>query len=831
MPDLFESLRDALADRYAVERELGRGGMATVFLAEDRKHHRSVAIKVLHSELTAALGAERFLREIEIAARLQHPHILPLYDSGAAAGFLYYVMPYVEGESLRDRLTREKQLPQDDALRIATEVAGALAYAHSRGVVHRDIKPENIMLSGGAAVVADFGIARAVSAAGQSRHLTETGTIIGTPAYMSPEQATGSNEIDGRSDQYSLACVVYEMLVGEPPFTGPTAQAVIARHSLDMVSPPSIVRSTIPDAVEGAVLRALAKVPADRYPTTALFAEALNTPSAATGAHRRATLDRAVKRPRSALWRIAPVAAVVVALAAYLVIRSARAGRGTAAGGLDPRHVAVLYFEDLSAGKKLGYVADGLTEALIDALSQVPALTIISKNGVASYRTPEVAPDSVARALSVGTLVRGDVEEAGNRYHVSVRLIDGASGADYERASFEQPAGDLLAMRDSLAGKVAEFLRHRLGEEVRLREERAGTRNVTAWSLLQRAEKARKEAEASVVTGRVDEALAAFRRADSLLEEAGAADPHWVEPIIQRARVTYARSRGVRDPHEIDKVLQLALRHAERAYQMEPQDPDALEIRGIIRFTRYARGLEPDARTAESLLASARSDLEEATRLNPNQVGAWTVLSRLYYDEEDLVAANRAARAAYEGDAYLAGADVILARLYATSYDLELFQPAIDWCEKGHRRFPNDPRFVECQLVLLSTNARDPNVGEAWRLADEAVQLSPEGDRALKRLYERVWVARVLGRAGLKDSARHLLEHSRGTPEIDPEREVLGFQAAAYTMLGDKDEAVRLLSEYLVANPRHREGFRKNVHWWWRGLQDDPRFKALIGAR
>ncbi|HLB82808.1 MAG TPA: serine/threonine-protein kinase, partial [Gemmatimonadales bacterium] len=236
MPDLLDTLRAALADRYAVEREVGHGGMATVFRAEDRKHHRAVAIKVLRADLAAVLGPDRFLREIEIAARLQHPHILPLYDSGAAAGFLYYVMPYVEGESLRDRLTREKQLPQDDALRIATEVAGALAYAHSRGVVHRDIKPENIMLSGGAAVVADFGIARAVSAAGQSRHLTETGTIIGTPAYMSPEQATGATEIDGRSDQYSLACVLYEMLVGEPPFTGPTAQAVIARHSLDMVS-------------------------------------------------------------------------------------------------------------------------------------------------------------------------------------------------------------------------------------------------------------------------------------------------------------------------------------------------------------------------------------------------------------------------------------------------------------------------------------------------------------------------------------------------------------------------------------------------------------------
>src|SRR5213595_3100176 len=287
VPDLLDSLREAVADRYAGERELGRGGMATVFLAEDLKHHRPVAIKVLHADLTAALGAERFLREIEIAARLQHPHILPLYDSGAATSFLYYVMPYVEGESLRDRLTREKQLPQDDALRIATEVAGALAYAHSRGVVHRDIKPENIMLSGGTAVVTDFGIARAVSAAGGEEHLTQTGMAIGTPAYMSPEQGAGGHELDGRSDQYSLACVVYEMLVGEPPFTGPTVQAIIARHSMDWVSPPSIVRNTIPDAVEGAILRALSKVPADRYPTSALFAEALNTLSAATGAARR----------------------------------------------------------------------------------------------------------------------------------------------------------------------------------------------------------------------------------------------------------------------------------------------------------------------------------------------------------------------------------------------------------------------------------------------------------------------------------------------------------------------------------------------------------------
>src|SRR5881628_1460428 len=376
---LLATLAQHLQDRYGLQRELGRGGMATVFLAEDLKHHRQVAIKVLHPEISEAIGVDRFLREIEIAARLQHPHILPLYDSGSAGPYLFYVMPYVEGESLRDLLDREKQLSQEDTIRITTEVASALGYAHAHGVVHRDIKPENILLSGGTAVVADFGIARA-AAGGSDKPLTQTGTVIGTPAYMSPEQSTGAVAIDGRSDQYSLACVVYEMLVGEPPFTGPTAQAVIARHSLDMVSPPSIVRSTIPDAVEAAILRALSKLPADRYSTTALFAEALNTPSAATGSVRRATLAGArAHRPfwRRALPAAGAVALVLVAAVATLVVRQRAAPRAGTEGGLDPRRVAVLYFEDLSAGKKLGYVADGLTEALIDALSQVPALTII----------------------------------------------------------------------------------------------------------------------------------------------------------------------------------------------------------------------------------------------------------------------------------------------------------------------------------------------------------------------------------------------------------------------------------------------------------------------
>ena len=256
MTDALGRLTAALADRYRIERELGQGGMATVYLAEDLKHHRQVALKVLRPELASALGPERFLREIETTANLRHPHILPLYDSGQADGFLFYVMPFVEGDTLQDRLNREKQLPLDDALRIAREVADALHYAHGRGVLHRDIKPANILLEAGHAVVADFGIARAIDVAGGDR-LTETGVALGTPLYMSPEQAAGEKTLDSRSDQYALGCVLYEMLAGQPPFTGPTAQSVTHQHLA--ADPPQVrqLRPTVPEEVgDGPATRA-----------------------------------------------------------------------------------------------------------------------------------------------------------------------------------------------------------------------------------------------------------------------------------------------------------------------------------------------------------------------------------------------------------------------------------------------------------------------------------------------------------------------------------------------------------------------------------------------
>jgi serine/threonine-protein kinase len=332
MPELLSRLQSALVDRYRLDREIGAGGMATVYLAQDVRHDRQVALKVLRPELAAVIGAERFLAEIKLTANLQHPHILPLFDSGEADGYLFYVMPFVEGETLRDRLNRDKQLPVAEAVRITIEVASALDYAHRRGVVHRDIKPENILLHDGQALVADFGIALAASKAGGSR-MTETGMSLGTPHYMSPEQAMGEREITARSDVYALGCVLYEMLTAEPPFTGATAQAVVARVVTE--SPRALVpqRHTIPRHVEAAVLTALEKLPADRFATAAEFADALKDknfassvslePAAAAGAAQPTAGGR--RRPGPVVMVLAAALAVATAAALWGWLRPAAA--------------------------------------------------------------------------------------------------------------------------------------------------------------------------------------------------------------------------------------------------------------------------------------------------------------------------------------------------------------------------------------------------------------------------------------------------------------------------------------------------------------------------
>jgi serine/threonine-protein kinase len=827
--DPIAGLNAALGDRYVVDRELGRGGMATVYLARDLKHERFVALKTLRPEIAVALGRERFLREIKLAARLQHPNILPVYDSGDAGGTLYYVMPFVEGESLRDRLTREPQLPLDEALQIAREVADALSYAHGHDVVHRDIKPENIMMSGGHAIVADFGIARAVSAAGGDK-LTETGLSIGTPTYMSPEQAAGTGQVDRRSDIYSLACVLYETLAGQPPFTGPTAQAIMARHSLDSVPRLRIVRETIPDELEQVINRALAKVPADRYSTAEQFAAAMTT--ASTGTVSRVTATRRLRPPAGRPWHRPALAAALVAVVAGLgwMAFGRKGNAGPAGGGLDPHRIAVLYFSDASPDSSLGYLADGLTESLIADLGEVRTLDVVSRSGVAPFRGRAVERDSVARALDAGTLVEGDVASAGRRVRVTVRLVDGESGADVRRQTFELPSGDQLTIRDSLAQQVALFLRELLGPEIRLREERAGTKSVDAWTLVQRGERSRKDAQRAF---RADDRAAAIVRsaeADSLLAGAERADPRWPVPPTLRGRVAYERSRFERAAPDAERFLQTALTHAEHALALAPRSADALELRGTARYRRLELGLEPDSRRADTILASAEADLLAATTANAAQVGAWNILSVLYYQKQDNVQANWAARRAYEADAYLSAADQVLWRLYATSYDLEQFQQAADWCDKGRQRFPQNTRFLECRLWLMTSGALSADPDVAWQLAEQVAAGRPAPQREFTRHLMQIVVASVLAKANHPDSARRVLLRARVAPDVDPTLELAGYEAWVRAQLGDKDEALRLLREYLVANPRHREGFRKRVHWWWRPLQNDSRFKALIGG-
>jgi serine/threonine-protein kinase len=320
VPDLSERLRIALADRYAIEREIGRGGMATVFLAKDLRHGRSVAMKVLHPEL-ASIGFERFQREIGVVAGLTHPNILPLHDSGEADGLLYYVMPYVDGESLADRLHREQQLPLDDALRIARQVAGALSYAHERGVIHRDIKPDNILLADGEVLVADFGIARVTDWADEEA-LTATGVAVGTPAYMSPEQGSADESLDARTDIYSLGCVLYEMLIGEPPFGGPSVQVVLRRHAVERVPGLRTVRDTIPDSVEQAVTKAMAKLPVDRFASAAKLVEALSIAEAAYRTGSRPSVQKQARAQQRALRAAVAVAVIAVAAVVALLLRS-----------------------------------------------------------------------------------------------------------------------------------------------------------------------------------------------------------------------------------------------------------------------------------------------------------------------------------------------------------------------------------------------------------------------------------------------------------------------------------------------------------------------------
>ncbi|MBT8397502.1 MAG: protein kinase, partial [Gemmatimonadetes bacterium] len=457
MPDhreVGERIGTALADRYRMEGEIGQGGMATVYLAQDLKHERRVALKVLRSDLTAGLGSERFVQEIGIAAKLSHPHILPLFDSGEADGLLYYVMPFVDGESLGDRLAREGRLPTEEAIRLTDQIASALAYAHERGVVHRDIKPGNILLAGDQAVVADFGIARAVAEATTDR-LTGSGTVVGTPAYMAPEQALGDGSLDGRTDVYGLGCVVYEMLTGEPPFKGKDPASLLAmRLSEEGVS----LRDSdpaIPLFLDRAVSRALATDPDQRFPSATDFAEALTTGRVVQQVRRRT-------RRTGLAWvgGIGGLALVVWLISLWL--QAPQMGS-----------IAVLPFTDLTGDPEQAHLAAGVHEALIEELGRLD-LQVKSRATMARFRDSDRGIPEIARELGVDGIMEGSVLRDGDSLAISARLYD-RDEEEVWAGSFEGVLPDVVALYRGFSLAIAERIRLSLSpeDEARLEQEPA----------------------------------------------------------------------------------------------------------------------------------------------------------------------------------------------------------------------------------------------------------------------------------------------------------------------------------------------------------------------
>ena len=436
----LERLAAALAGRYAIEREIGQGGMATVYLADDLRHQRKVAIKVLRPELSSLLGPERFAREIQVAASLNHPHILPLYDSGEVSGtgpLLWFSMPYVRGESLRQKLSTQRQLPIDEALGMVRQVAAALDYAHARGLIHRDIKPENILLHEGEAMVTDFGIALALASGEAARpgggdRITGTGITLGTPQYMSPEQAAGDRALDARSDIYSLGCVLYELLAGEPPYTGPTAQAIMAKRFTDPVPSVRRLRPTVPVAMEQALTKALARVPADRFASAAEFAAALTAPATA--------------RARSP-------------------------------------SVAVLPFRTLSTDPENEFFADGITEDVIAQLSKIRSLKVISRMSVMPFKKREQSLRDIGATLQVATLLEGSVRRSGDRVRIVAQLVDAEADQHLWAETYDRQLTDIFAIQTDVALQIAASLEAKLSGEERTRIHREPTANVHAYQL------------------------------------------------------------------------------------------------------------------------------------------------------------------------------------------------------------------------------------------------------------------------------------------------------------------------------------------------------------
>jgi eukaryotic-like serine/threonine-protein kinase len=603
-----DSLADALADRYRIEGELGRGGMATVYLAEDLKHKRRVAVKVLHAEHSAAVGKERFLREITTAANLTHPHIVPVFDSGDADGRLYFVMPLIEGETLRARLEREGPLPVEEAIRLVRQVANGLAYAHGAGILHRDLKPENIMLSRGHAVLADFGIAGSTIGTTQQPRLTQTGTSLGTAAYMSPEQATGEREIGPPSDVYGLGSVLYELLTGEAPFSGPTFEAILVKRFTQDAPRCSSRRADTPAGCDAAVAKALAREPGDRFATVRAFAEAI------------ATIQ-------------APVAA-------------------TTARRVSERSIVVLPFANLSPDPDNGYFSDGLTEEIISDLSRLRALRVISRSSSMTLKGTTADTASIANQLGVTHIVTGSVRRAGDALRVTVELIEATSDSSLWSEKYSGTMADVFGIQEEIAQKIVAAL------EVGLTESEAAEAKVVQWPI--------QDVVAWDCYLRARQELYAWTpdsmdRAARLVEEALRIVGDNPLLLATQGQIAYMKVNLMFDPDE--RHLDRAAEYADRALAIAPDYYLGLFLRGVvaglrgdtasaIRDTYRAHQLRPGdpnvlaefCRFGNAAGVEVAAHVNELVRIDPLTPVTWLVvaLNRSQYGQiEEVIEPSR----------------------------------------------------------------------------------------------------------------------------------------------------------------------------------------------
>ena len=754
MDEWVAGLRTALAGRYAVERELGSGGMAIVFLARDLRLERQVALKVLRPEIASSLGGERFLREIRVTAALQHPHILTLHDSDVAAGHPFYVMPYIEGESLAARLQREGALPVEEAVRFALEIAGALAYAHGRDVVHRDIKPGNILLSGGHALVADFGIARAIVASGLK--LTETGMAVGTPAYMSPEQSLADAHVDGRADIYGLGCVLYEMLSGAPPFTGPTAQAVRARHAMEPVPPLRAVRPAVPEALEATIVKALAKTPADRFPTAEAFAATLE--GFGSGAFRPAI--RGSRRIRGAPAAIA-AAVLLVGLLTWEVWRRADRAHSRMPALTS---IAVLPLRNLGDSND-AYFADGLTQEMTNALTRVGGLGPRPFATVAAEAAKGGEPVTLGRRLGVDYVLDGSMRRSGEHFRVTVELVRVNDGvAAWSPRSYDGSGADVFAMQDSITRQLVGDLAGRLTTGTGRVALGRGQRDPGAYDLYLQGRH-----YLNMVTPDGDrKAIALFQSAiarDSTLGEAWTGLARSYETLIQLSgeapvEIVGAWRRAVDRAVAIDSVNgeAYAARGALRTaidWEYEGARSDFLKAIAVSPGSAEAQQLYAQFLNLVSQDDSSLAVMRRALALDPTNAWYVTNLATRFVWVGNLKEAAAEARRALMLDSLQWVAHLMLAEV-----DERAGNPAeaAEEAELAHRGLGDVP-FVLGHLAY--------HYGRADRRRDAEATLATLTDIARREYVEGVWLALASLGVGDRQGALDALEASARARDND----------------------------------------------------------------